>query len=373
VDKNKLIDKYKKFVPASVRKILRGSVSFVDYNIHQRQLRNPFHNEPDSMIFPGSRVTLGIFKENYQYHKSYIAACRSLKVSYKLLDLYSPDWQQRVNDSGCDAFLVWPSVGLSVWKEMVDDKIRILTEDMGKVVFPSIKEVWLYENKNRTQDWLRAQNIPHPKTWLFFDEKEALKFAESCTLPMVYKTNLGSTASGVKILREREALKAYIKKAFRIGIVPGGHHPLDRNWGRVFLQQHMGDVEEWRMIRIGDSFFGYRKERVGDFHSGSHHWSWLDPGKELLDFTKMVTDKGNFRSMDVDVFRTKQGELFVNELQTVFGATTPKEMLMIDGVEGRYRFYNGVWNFEIGNYSDNQCSNLRVLYLLEEILQKTVS
>ena len=77
--------------------------------------------------------------------------------------------------------------------------------------------------------------------------------------------------------------------------------------------------------------------------------------------------------MDVDVFRTKQGELFVNELQTVFGATTPKEMLMIDGVEGRYRFYNGVWNFEIGNYSDNQCSNLRILYLLEEILKKTVS
>ena len=156
MDKNKLIDKYKKFVPASVRKILRGSVSFVDYNIHQRQLRNPFHNEPDVMLFPDSPVTLGIFKENYQYHKSYIAACRSLKVSYKLLDLYSPDWQAKVNESGCDAFLVWPSVGLSVWKEMVDDKIRILTEDMGKVVFPTIKEVWLYENKNRTQDWLRA-------------------------------------------------------------------------------------------------------------------------------------------------------------------------------------------------------------------------
>ena len=370
MEKNKIIDNYKKFIPASVRKLLRNKISFVDYNIHQRQSKNPFYGEPDSMTFPGCEVTLGIFKENYQYHKSYIAACRSLKVNYKILDIYSPDWQQEVKDSACDAFLVWPSFGLSIWKEMVDDKMLILTEDLGKTIFPSIKEIWLYENKNRVQDWLRAQKIPQPNTWLFFEEKKALEFAENCTLPMIYKTKLGSTASGVKIFRDREALKDYIKKAFREGIVPTGHHPLDRNWGRVFLQQHMGDVEEWRMIRIGDSFFGYRKERVGDFHSGSHHWSWLDPGKDLLDFTKMVTDKGNFHSMNVDVFRTKDGALFVNELQTVFGATTPKEMLMIDGVEGRYRFYNGVWNFEVGNYSDNQCSNLRVEYLLEQVLQK---
>jgi len=373
MNKSHLIDNLKKFVPSPVRKLLRKNFSFVDYNIHYRQKNNPFFGQADEMIFPGSEVKLGIFFDHYQYHKSYIAACRSLKVSYRIINLYAPDWQKQVNESGCDAFLVWPSVGVSVWKEMFDDKIRILSEDMGKIVFPSVKECWLYENKNRVQDWLRAEKISQPPTWLFYDLNEALKFVETCQLPMVYKTNLGSTASGVKIFRDREQLKSFMHTAFKKGVVPNAHHYLDRHWGRAFLQQHMGDVEEWRMIRIGDSFFGYRKARVGDFHSGSHHWSWLDPGKDLLDFTRMVTEKGNFRSMDVDVFRSKDGNLYVNELQTVFGATTPKEMLMIDGVEGRYRFYNDKWNFEPGNYSDNQCSNLRIEYLITQVLGKNVA
>jgi hypothetical protein len=282
--------------------------------------------------------------------------------------MFSPDWQNTVANSGCDAFLIWPSAGVSIWKEMVDDKLRILAEELGRIVFPSVKESWLYENKNRTQDWLRANKIPQPRTWLFFDKNAAVQFADTCQLPIIYKTNLGSTASGVKVFRDRNKLKDFVENAFTKGFVPNGHHPLDKNWGRVYLQEHMGDVEEWRMIRIGDSFFGYRKERVGEFHSGSHKWSWLDPGKDLLDFTKIVTDKGNFRSMDVDIFRTKSGDLFVNELQTVFGATTPKEMLMIDGVEGRYINKNEQWIFEPGNFSDNQCSNMRVEYLVTEIL-----
>lgn len=370
---NQFIDSFKKYIPLGMRKALRKNFSFVDYNIHQRQKANPFFGDANEMIFPGSPVTLGIFVDNYQYHKSYIAACRSLKVSYKLLDMFTPDWQASVAASNCDAFLVWPSVGVSLWKDMVDDKVRILSEELGKVVFPSVKEIWLYENKNRTQDWLRANKIPQPRTWLFFDKKAALKFTETCDLPIIYKTNLGSTASGVKVFRDRKELKEFVGKAFTKGFVPAGHHPLDKNWGRVYLQEHMGDVEEWRMIRIGDSFFGYRKERVGEFHSGSHKWSWLDPGKELLNFTRMVTEKGNFRSMDVDIFRTKSGDLFVNELQTVFGATTPKEMLMIDGVEGRYIYRNDQWVFEPGNFSDNQCSNMRIDYLVTEILGKKLN
>ena len=61
-----------------------------------------------------------------------------------------------------------------------------------------------------------------------------------------------------------------IYKAFRRGIVPRGHNPMDRQWGYVYLQEYLKDAEEWRMIRIGESYFGYRKEKVGDFHSGSH-------------------------------------------------------------------------------------------------------
>jgi hypothetical protein len=53
--------------------------------------------------------------------------------------------------------------------------------------------------------------------------------------------------------------------------------PRDRQWGSVLFQQYIPDAREWRMIRIGDSFFGYEKIKVGEFHSGSHKWSYSRP------------------------------------------------------------------------------------------------
>ena len=370
MNRNELIHSLKVYIPKGLRKKLRSRFSFVDYNIYYRKSRNPFLLDAEQVTYSGSPIKVGIFKEFYQYHKSYISACRDLEISYQLIDLQSPSWQQQVQESQCDAYLAWPSAGLSVWKEMFDDKLRIMVEDMNKLIYPSLKEIWLFENKNRVQDWLRAHNIPQPQTWVFYDIEEALKFAENCRLPLIYKTRIGSSANGVKVFRDRQELKSFIRKAYSKGYLPGGHHPLDKEWGRIYLQDFIEDAQEWRMIRIGESFFGYRKEKSGDFHSGSHKWSWLDPGKDLLDFTFMVTEQGNFSSMDVDVLIDKQGKMYVNELQTVFGATTPKEMLKINGVEGRYRKINGQWVFEPGQFSANECSNLRLLNLVDQLSHK---
>lgn len=368
---NKTIDSFKKFVPRQVRGFLTKKKSFVEYKRYNREQNNPYFNEPDEVIYPDSKYKIGIFREFYQYHKSYIKACRDLEVSYKIINLYDVDWQEQVKKSGCDAFLIWPSIGTTVWKDMVDDRIRNLSEELKQTVFPSTKEVWLYENKNRIQDWVRANDLPQPQTLLFYELDDALKFANKCKLPVICKSNIGATAAGVHIFRDREKLKKFINKAFKRGFVPIGYHPLDKQWGRIYIQEFLDDVEEWRMIRIADSYFGYRKEKVGDFHSGSGKWSWLDPGEELLNFLKEVTDKGDFRSMDVDVFRDKKGNFYINELQTVFGATTPKEMLKINGVEGRYLFKDNKWVFEPGEFSKNECSNLRVQYLID-LLDKQI-
>lgn len=369
--KKQLIHKLRKFVPPFLRKIIKKRISLTDYVRYERQLANPFFNEPDEVNYPNSKYKIGIFRDFYQYHKSYIKACRDLQISYKIINLYDPDWQEQVLNSGCDAFMIWPSVGTTVWKDMVDERIRILTKDLNKIVFPTEKEVWLYENKNRTQDWIRANKLPQPQTWLFYELDNALKFVENCKLPVICKSNIGATTSGVKVFRDRNKLKKFVIKVFKKGFVPNGYSPLDKQWGRIYIQEYLPDVEEWRMIRIGDSYFGYRKEKVGDFHSGSHKWSWLDPGSELLNFLKKVTDIGNFKSMDVDLFRDKEGNLYINELQTVFGASTPKEMLMIDGVEGRYVFNNNQWVFEAGEFSKNECSNLRLEHLISLIEKKS--
>jgi len=115
------------------------------------------------------------------------------------------------------------------------------------------------------------------------------------------------------------------------------------------------------MIRIGDSYICIDKLKVGDFHSGSGYMKWGDPGDNFLQMTKDITDKGNFKSMNVDFFITNDGRILVNELHTLFhGPKIPDNIL-----KGRYTYNQNSWTFEQGNYYRNYCCNLRVLHLMK--------
>ncbi len=79
----------------------------------------------------------------------------------------------------------------------------------------------------------------------------------------------------------------------------------------------------------------------------------------------MVTEVGQFKSMAVDVFETPDGSLLINELQTVFGASTAVDQMRKDGQPGRMvRNAQGEWDFEFGDFSRNACCDERVRYAL---------
>jgi hypothetical protein len=123
------------------------------------------------------------------------------------------------------------------------------------------------------------------------------------------------------------------------------------------------------MIRIGDSFFGYEKLKVGDFHSGSHAWHYEQPASELLDFFRDFTEKAGFTSMDADILVARDGTFLVGELQAVFGMGNPYEMCVVDGKPGRmlYDGEHGSWSFEAGNFCQNYLCNQRVITLLKRL------
>jgi hypothetical protein len=354
-------------VPGFLRSWVRSRVSLVEYDLARQRELNPFLGVRESSI-PGSRHRLGIIEDVSYYHKHYMAACQELGISFVVLDLLADDWVARFRESRCDAFLVWPSSSSSAWKEAFDYRLRILEHDLGQVIYPSWPECWLTEHKPRLRDWLDAHGIVHPRTWVSYSRAEALELAETLALPIVSKTATGASGNGVWILRDREALRRTVREAFGRGQCPVGHDPRDRQRGFVFLQEYLPNVYEWRMVRIGDSYFGYRKEKgPSGVHSASHLWSWLDPGEKLLDLLKHVTDTGGFTSMNVDVFLTEDGRMRVNECQTTFGCTTPAEQMKINGVEGRYLHEGGTWRFEPGEFCQNHMCNLRIKHLLSRL------
>jgi len=361
-----IIKTVNKVVPYRIKRIIRRRFSTLDYELELRHEQNPYRNVPELKLHESRYpFTLGIIRDLSQYHANYIAACRELRVAYKTLDIFKSDWQKEFEICNCDIFLVWPEVTLTVWREMFDERLKILTEELNKEIFPSYKEIWFYENKRRVREWLVAHDIPHPRTWIFYKLEEAMEFLKTVNFPIVRKTALGAGSHGVKILYNRKEAEKDVKMAIKKGIVPERMDPRDKQWGYVILQEYIPHEYEWRIARIGDSFIFRKKIKRGAFASGSGVLVYEKPPIELLNFAKWVTDIGNFKSMAVDIFETKDGYL-VNELQSLFGARP----LPVTKETGRFIFKDGEWIFEHGDFYKNAAANLRVEYVIQQLQQK---
>jgi len=356
-----LIDFVRRWVPRRARYALQEFFSLRELKLRYFESRNPLaHVVESDGTTGGSACRFGIVRNAAQHHMHFVSACLEMGLPFRVIDLYRSDWLEAVLSSGCDVLLVWADGFLRSWNTLIKDRIAILERELGFPCVPSSSELWMYEDKCRTAYWLAAKGIPHPATWVFCNRGEAEEFAAGCTLPIVFKTTFGAAASGVRIVRSRRALRALIRSAFGRGIAPGGTEWRDRQWGSMLLQEYLPDVREWRMVRVGDSFFGHLKGRIGDFHSGSGAVGWDAPKPHHLDFLLDVTERGGFRSMDVDVFETPGGLLLVNELQAVFGASISIDQSRVGGQAGRFFRSAGEWVFEPGDFARNVCANERV-------------
>lgn len=362
----------RKIIPKQLRYLIQQYVSLTEIKLKERirnnELADLISSDENSSNWP---VRIGILTNAAQYHKHYVKACLELGIPFTVVDIYGHDWLEKVKNSGCSVFVNWPDAFLPIWNSMMKDRIAVIERDLGLMVMPSGNDIWAYEDKSRMAYWLKANNVPCPETTVFYSKTQALNFAEACPLPIVVKTNFGAAGVGVRIFRERKSLIKLVRKVFRSGWIPAGIDYRNKQWGSILFQEYIPDVVEWRLVRIGDSYFGHAKGKSGDFHSGSGKVVWSIPEPRHLDFLHDICELGGFRSMDLDVFEAG-GKFYVNEIQAVFGASVSVDQLRIDGKSGRYiRSKEGEWIFEEGDFARNACANERIRYLVERY-QETV-
>lgn len=321
---------------------------------------------------------LGILRDFHDEHINYVKSCEELGVPYAVIDILSPDWMDQVTASGCEGFLFHPPNDISERKAMLDELAWIIGEVMGKPIYPSFPELYIYENKRNMAMWLKAMKIPHPETKIFARREDAVSFLKEAAYPLVFKTNIGAGASGVRIVKTRSRALRIARRVFGIS------HPAltlgDVRFSRKFkgiplpllgrVQKHYLIVQEfipirweWRMIRIGDSYFGHKKLLRDGFASGSGKSSLERPPDKLLRMVHDICEEGGFRSMNVDIFETEKGEYLVNELQTIFGSYSPVQM-RVDGKPGRFVFDGHEFRFEEGVFNQYGSHLLRVKDLI---------
>lgn len=334
---------------------------------------DPYRDEPDEWNAPGSMLEpVGILKEFWGLHWHYVAACRELGVSYRLIDISGPDWLSCVQAGGCSRLIARPSVQRSQWKQMYDERLWVLKSIGRYRIFPEVESLWVWESKRRMNYWLEARNIPHPQTWVFYDEGEALRFSSACKLPIVYKSDLGSGSSGVIVIRSLPDLKKLIRRCFRKGFRSHRRDRSDVEVGFILLQEYLEGIREWRIVRIGDSYFGFEKLQVGQFHSGSHQFEYGRPPDQLLNIVREATDMSGFRSVDFDIFVHPDRGALVNEVQAHFGQEGSREICRVGGQPGRmlFDYCTQEWRFESGVFCQNYLCNLRVQYLIDSVIGK---
>ncbi len=362
----KLIGIGKSISPNWLIRRIKNKITFQEWETESWEKTNPYIKDSDEFHFENSRIKAGILYNTMQYHKHWIAACRELQISYQIIYFEKPDWLEQIKQAACNVFLVWPDIRTQEIKQMWDERLQIMVEEMNCQIFPSLKEVWLYENKRTQNYWLEAHGFRTPATWIFYNLKDALKFLDTASYPIVMKSNLGASASGVYIIYTRKEALQKAKKFIKYGYSPKRNAAGKKQKGSIYIQEYLPNVKEWRMVRIGNSYFGHGKDLNGHFHSGSGKANYNLPPKNAFKLLQEITEAGSFYSMDVDLFEDSGGNLYVNELQTVFGTRIAKEQMKIDNVPGRYvTGENNDFTFEEGNFCRNHMCNLRLQFILE--------
>jgi hypothetical protein len=340
------------------------------------------------------KLLVAILKnESPECHLRWEKACqdRAQIINWEVVDLTRADWLEQIIEKPYDGLLAIPSGLTNHFKQLYDERVRILNTVLNIPLYPSLREIEIYENKRYLSYWLAAMGVPHPQTWVFYYPEEALDFVAQAGLPLVGKTNIGSSGRGVCILHNRAEALTYVNNTFygkgayrTIGprwqkrdlfakLIEKLSHPgqikaklkkyhyqhTDAQRTYVILQQFVPHSFEWRCVRIGDSFFAHKKLVKGEKASGTLLKAYDNPPLELLEFVRGLTDQHQLSSLAVDLFESVNGSFLVNEMQCIFGQSDPYQML-VDGQMGRYRYLDGTWVFEAGDFNRYESFLLRL-------------
>jgi len=346
------------------------------------------------------KFSLAICKnETRTDHQGWIDACDKFRheLDYTIIDLTRSDWMERILEKPYDCFLMRPPGMVEFFKQMYDERVYVMHHMLNLPIYPTYEEIIIYENKKMLSYWLQVNDVKHARTRVYYDKKEAIEFIDSVSYPFLAKTAIGASGSGVKIVKSRQEAINYLNRAFSSTGISRSWMPnvrkgkiLERIKNRldnfpelikylkqrhreatidpqkhfVIFQDYLEVIEEWRCVRIGDSFFAHKKQRRGDRFSGGGGIDWDPPTMEILDFMKEVTDKRGFLSQAIDIFVTNDNQHYLNELQCFFGFIHPQHQMIINGVGGRYLQINGKWVFEAGTFNENNSYNLRIEHVL---------
>ena len=65
--------------------------------------------------------------------------------------------------------------------------LPIVEEELRIPCFPNLRTCWAFDDKIRQYYLARAHGLPMARTWVFWEQEDALDWADTASLPVVFK------------------------------------------------------------------------------------------------------------------------------------------------------------------------------------------
>ena len=157
---------------------------------------------------------IAIHNSSVGFHSRWVDYCKSVGISYRLVNCYSTDIMQQVE--GCHA-LMWHHGQSNPRDILVARDILAALEHAGIKVFPDFRTAWHFDDKVAQKYLFEALDIPAVPAYVFLNRKEALRWVEKSEFPKVFKLRRGAGSAGVRLARSRAEARRLIKCAFGRG------------------------------------------------------------------------------------------------------------------------------------------------------------
>ncbi|MFV8835528.1 ATP-grasp domain-containing protein [Aquisalimonas sp. APHAB1-3] len=256
----------------------------------EKQLRIAVHE--DEVILPSG--------QRQSFSDRWLARGREAGYDMRRVDAFCDHFFDDLR--GCDGFM-WRFGYLPVPRLLAKRVLPAVEQGMQIPVFPDANTVWHFEDKIAQHLLLEGIGIPQPKTWVFWEQNEALGFCREATYPFVIKLAYGFRSSNVRLVRTFAEAKAWIDELFGPGLNSLAHSPAtplgrylrraraasrtllglrarggaDFSHGYLYVQEFLPDnTFDTRIAVIGERVFGFRRfNRDDDFRaSGSGRIDW---------------------------------------------------------------------------------------------------
>lgn len=308
----------------------------------------------------------------------WIEYCKQNNIQYKIVNCYDSNIIEQLKD--CDA-LMWHH-HQSVYNDViVAKKLLFALEHAGVKVFPNFHTGWHFDDKVAQKYLLEAIDAPLVPSYVFYDIKEALDWAENTTYPKVWKLKGGAGAANVKLVRNKKEAVKLINKAFgkgfsqfnRLGnlkeryrkyksgkdsllgvakglgrlVIPTEFAKLQsREKGYVYFQEFIPDNKfDIRIVVIGGERAAGEKRyvRKNDFRaSGSGDFNYEDIDLKAVEIAFDVSKRLNLQSVAFDFVLDSNKQPLIVEMSYGFG---------VEGISNAPGYWDSTLNWHEGKFN----------------------